>query len=58
MNIKELKNYFETNGGLRVAKTDANWQLLFNAYRTNTGNKLIVGCGSCYTKAWRWLQKQ
>jgi hypothetical protein len=58
MNVEELKNYFESNGGMQVAKNNPNWQILFDTYRKQTGNKLMVGCGSCYAKAWRWLQKQ
>jgi hypothetical protein len=58
MDIQQLKKYFEDNGGKSLSGKNEAWKTLFDLYKKNTGNKLIIGCGSCYTKAYRWLIKQ
>lgn len=58
MEITELKEFFNNNGKRDLNKKDPHWKILFELYRKNTGNKLIIGCGSCFVKAWRWLEKQ
>lgn len=57
MTKEELKIYFSENGDRKLPKTDKAWQILFNLYKLETKNKLSLGCGGCYSVAYKWLQK-
>lgn len=58
MTIPELKIYVDSQGGQAMNRKNITWNLIFDMYKRATGNRLSTGCGSCYKKAYRWLQNQ
>lgn len=57
MTIEEIKEYFESKGGKsKVQPQDQVWTHLVRLHNAeNPKNRLTFSCGSCRSKAYKWL---